>query len=41
VTLPWAKPTPLFNLESDEEADRAIQAAEDVKAELAHLNKGL
>ena len=35
------KPTPLFHLESDEEADKVIQEAEDVKAQLAHLNEGL
>jgi len=35
------KPTPLFHLESNEEADRSIQVAEDAKAELACLNEGL
>ena len=29
---------PLFQLESDEEADRAIQKAEDAKVDLMHLN---
>ena len=35
------KPTPLFLPESDEETDKAIQEAEDAKAQLAHLNAGL
>jgi len=33
--------TPLFHLESDEEANKAIQVAEDAKVELTCLNKGL
>ena len=35
------KPTPLFHLESNKEADKAIQGAEDMKAQLIHLNAGL
>jgi len=35
------KLTPLFHPESDEEADKVIQEAEDVKAQLACLNMGL
>jgi len=35
------KTTPLFNLQSDEEAEKAIQVVEDAKAELACLNEGL
>ena len=35
------KLTLLFHLESDLEANKAIQAAEDVKAEIACLNEGL
>jgi len=35
------KPTPQFQSESEEEADRAIQEVEDAKAELMHLNEGL
>ena len=40
TTMP-PKPTPLFRPNSDEEADKAIQEAEDVKAQLACLNAGL
>src|SRR5882724_4633230 len=40
TTMP-PKPRPLFHPESDEEADKAIQEAEDVKAQLACLNTGL
>ena len=35
------KPTPLFHPDSDKEADKAIQEAEDVKVQLARLNAGL
>ena len=35
------KLTPLFHPESNEEADKAIQDAEDTKVQLAHLNAGL
>ena len=35
------KLTPLFHLESDKEANKAIQAAEDTKVELMHLNESL
>jgi len=35
------KLTPLFHLESDEEADKVIQEAEDMKAQLACMNVGL
>jgi len=41
TTIMGPKLTPLFNPESDKEANRAIQEAEDMKAELAHPNKGL
>ena len=40
TTMP-PKLTPLFCLESNEEANKAIQEAEDVKAQLACLNAGL
>jgi len=40
TTMP-PKPTPLFFPESDKEADKAIQDAENTKAQLAHLNAGL
>ena len=40
TTIP-PKPTPLFHPDSDEEADKAIQEAEDVKVQLARLNAGL
>ena len=40
TTMP-PKLTPLFHLESDEEADKAIQEVEDMKAQLACLNTGL
>jgi len=40
TTMP-PKLTPLFCLESDEEANKAIQEAEDAKAQLACLNAGL
>src|SRR5882724_11293786 len=39
TTMP-PKLTPLFCPESDEEADKAIQEAEDGKVQLAHLNAG-
>src|SRR5882724_6675804 len=35
------KLTPLFHPESDEEADKAIQEVEDMKAQPMHLNTGL
>ena len=35
------KLTPLFHLESDEEGNKVIQEAEDMKAQLACLNAGL
>ena len=35
------KLTPLFCLESDKEADKAIQEVEDAKVQLTHLNAGL
>ena len=35
------KLTPLFHPESDEEANKVIQEAEDTKAQLVHLNMGL
>ena len=35
------KPTPLFCPDSDEEPDKVIQEAEDVKVQLVHLNEGL
>ena len=35
------KPTPLFCLESDKEADKAIQEAEDAKTQLECLKTGL
>jgi len=35
------KPTPLFHPESDKEADKAIQEAEDMKVQLVHLSAGL
>src|SRR5882724_13722478 len=40
TTMP-PKMTPLFHPESDKEADKAIQEAEDAKSQLAHLNAGL
>src|SRR5882724_299117 len=40
TTMP-PKLTPLFRPKSDKEADKAIQEAEDVKAQLACLNAGL
>src|SRR5882724_11366486 len=40
TTMP-PKLTPLFCLESDKEADKAIQEVEDAKVQLAHLNTGL
>ena len=40
TTMP-PKPTPLFRPDSDEEADKAIQEAEDAKEQLSHLNAGL
>ena len=41
TTIIPPKPTPLFCPDSDEEANKAIQEAEDAKAQLAHLNAGL
>jgi len=35
------KLTPLFHPESNEEADKVIQEAEDVKVQLACMNAGL
>jgi len=40
TTIPL-KLTPLFHPESEKEADKAIQEAEDAKAQLVHLNVGL
>src|SRR5882724_4099992 len=40
TTMP-PKLTPLFCLESNEEANKVIQEAEDVKAQLACMNAGL
>ena len=40
-TIMGPKLTLLFQSESDEEANKAIQEAEDTKAELMHLNEGL
>src|SRR5882724_6076628 len=41
TTILPPKPTPLFCPDSDEEANKAIQEAEDAKAQLARLNAGL
>ena len=40
ITMP-PKLTPLFHPESDKEADKVIQEAEDTMVHLAHLDEGL